>query len=99
MVADRVEDESADPVGDGHSDAEYAERVKAATAPPGRPNPEPDTPVPAVPDDAADDEADDAGEADRRPGKHAPGGPAALHSVAVPSSARIAAEFTVRLEA
>jgi hypothetical protein len=55
-VADR-EDEDADPVGDGVSDAVYA-----ATQPPepGLPNPEPDTPLPP-PEDAPGEHPDKPG--------------------------------------
>jgi hypothetical protein len=51
------EDESADPVGDGHSDAEFA---VAQPPVPGRENPGPDTPEPVDPDapDLPDEEGD-----------------------------------------
>lgn len=53
----RREDESADPVGDGHSDAEFAAQLPPV---PGRPNPEPDQPAPSPPDDGGlPDEPDD----------------------------------------
>lgn len=64
----RVENEDADPVGDGHADADMA-----ATQPPepARPNPEPD--VPASPlDDEPGERPDEPGEhRARQPGKGA----------------------------
>ena len=65
------EDESADPVGDGHSDADLANNV--VTQQPGRPNPEPDVPSPVVPDQPADDETDEGQESERHPARRAPG--------------------------
>ena len=47
VSAPRREDESADPVGDGHADADFAANLPPV---PGRPNPEPDQPSP-TPDD------------------------------------------------
>ena len=42
------EDESTDPVGDGHADAELAANLPPV---PGRPNPEPDQPSPTPADE------------------------------------------------
>jgi len=68
-AGDVFEDESADPVGDGHSDADFAQ----AQAPvPGQPNPQPDPPHPRKPgDEEEDDDApDDEGDAElRKPGR------------------------------
>lgn len=66
----RPEDESADPVGDGHSDAEFASRVVIQ---PGRPNPEPDGPPPVMPDVPADAGADDDEDSERHPARRPPG--------------------------
>lgn len=62
-----VEDESADPVGDGRSDATLADRLSHR---PGRPNPEPDPPddgppIPSNPDQPAPGGDDH----DRQPGR------------------------------
>jgi hypothetical protein len=66
-----VEDESADPVGDGHSDADYA----AQMPPPQHPNPAPDQSEP--PGEGPDGERPDGegegqgdGEGDAHPAKH-----------------------------
>ena len=58
-----VEDENSDPVGDGHSDADYAATHPKPRGP--HPSPEPDGPAPVEPiepDDSGGESPDDAGD-------------------------------------
>lgn len=84
VADDLPEDEDADPVGDGRTDARAAAGLpptdtwRGAARPqwsaqpptPGRSNPEPDTPAPLVPDEEADDPPDDEGDVEvKDPGR------------------------------